>query len=107
MLVLTGPASIGVAAAQVNLLVNTILATGDDGGVSALQYAFRLMYMPIGIIGVSVATAAIPALARQAADDNREPLQSTRARSQRLMLMLTVPATAGLLALAAPTRAAF
>src|SRR5690606_27645143 len=102
MLVLTGPASIGVAAAQVNLLVNTILATGDDGGVSALQYAFRLMYMPIGIIGVSVATAAIPELARQAADDNREAMRSTLSWSLRLMLMLSVPATAGLMVLAAP-----
>src|SRR5690606_11954099 len=95
VLVLMGPGSIGVAAAQVNLLVNTILATGDDGGVSALQYAFRLMYMPIGIIGVSVATAAIPELARQAADDNREAMRSTLSWSLRLMLMLSVPATAG------------
>ncbi len=102
VLVLMGPGSIGVAAAQVNLLVNTILATGDDGGVSALQYAFRLMYMPIGIIGVSVATAAIPELARQAADDNREAMRSTLSWSLRLMLMLSVPATAGLMVLAAP-----
>ena len=70
VLVLMGPGTLGVAAAQINLFVNTSLATGQDGAVSALGYAFRLMYMPIGIFGVSVATAAIPDLARHAADES-------------------------------------
>jgi putative peptidoglycan lipid II flippase len=66
VLVLMGPGTLGVAAAQVNLLVNTWLATPVDGAATALRYAFQLMYLPIGICGVSVATAAIPELARQA-----------------------------------------
>src|SRR5262245_2815997 len=63
VLILMGPGTLGQAAAQINLLVNTWLATSQGtGAVSWLNNAFQLMYMPIGIFGVSVATAAIPDL---------------------------------------------
>src|SRR5687767_11907408 len=62
ILVLMGPGTIGLAATQVNLLVNTTLATGEGtGAVASLEYAFRLMYLPIGVFGVSIATAVLPA----------------------------------------------
>jgi putative peptidoglycan lipid II flippase len=102
VLFLMGPGTVGVAAAQINLLVNTSLATAEQGAVSALGYAFRLMYMPIGIFGVSVATAAIPELARQAAGHAYGEMRSTLSWSVRLMLMLSVPATVGLMVLATP-----
>src|SRR5262249_23695164 len=57
VLILMGPGTLGQAAAQINLLVNTWLATSQGtGAVSWLNNAFQLMYMPIGIFGVSVAT---------------------------------------------------
>jgi putative peptidoglycan lipid II flippase len=99
---LMGPATLGVAAAQINLLVNTKLATAEDGAATALGYAFRLIYMPIGIIGVSVATAAIPELARHAATKAIGEMRSTLSWGLRLMLMLSVPATLGLIVLAGP-----
>jgi putative peptidoglycan lipid II flippase len=102
ILFLMGPGSLGVAASQVNLLVNTWLATGEAGAVSALTYAFRLMYMPIGIFSVSVATAAIPDLARHAANSDLGQMRSTVSWALRLMLMLSVPATVGLMVLSAP-----
>lgn len=102
ILVLMGPGSIGVAAAQINLLVNTSLATSYDGAVSGLQYAFRLMYMPIGIFSVSVATAAVPELARSAAGDDTASMRTTLSWALRLMLMLSVPATIGLMVLSGP-----
>ena len=102
ILILMGPGTIGVAAAQINLLVNTSLATSYDGAASALQYAFRLMYMPIGIFSVSVATAAIPELASHAAEEDRGALRRTLSWAMRLMLMLSVPATLGLMVLARP-----
>jgi putative peptidoglycan lipid II flippase len=102
VLMLMGPGTIGVAAAQVNLFVNTVLATGTDGAVSALQYAFRMIYMPIGIIGVSIATAAIPQIARRAADLDYDGMRETVSWGTRLMLMLSVPATVGLIVLATP-----
>ena len=63
---LMGPGTIGLAATQVNVFVNTVLATSEGtGAVSWLNYAFRLMYLPIGLFGVSIATATIPAVSRQ------------------------------------------
>lgn len=102
VLVLMGPGTIGVAAAQVNLFVNTLLATSQEGAVAALQYAFRMIYMPIGIVGVSIATAAIPQIARRAADLDYDGMRSTLSWGIRLMLMLSVPATVGLMVLSTP-----
>ena len=70
---LMGPGTLGLAAVQINVLVNTSLATTEpQGAVSWLQYAFRLMYLPIGLFGVSIATAALPDLSRHAAADDRD-----------------------------------
>lgn len=102
ILVLMGPGTLGVAAAQINALVNTSFATAEDGAASALRYAFQLMYVPIGIVGVSVATAALPDLARHAALGAHDGMRGTVSSSLRLMLMLCVPAVVGLMALAQP-----
>ena len=102
ILLLMGPGTIGVAAAQINLFVNTVLATSVTGAVSALSYAFRLMYVPIGIVGVSVATAAIPDLARHAAGAAHAEMRRTLSAGLRMMFMLSVPATIGLMVLARP-----
>ncbi len=98
-----GPGLLGLAAVQINLFVNTVLATGQGtGAVSWLDYAFRMMYMPIGLFGVSIATAALPTLSRQAADGDLSGMRQTVSSGLRMMLMLNVPATAGLMALAWP-----
>jgi putative peptidoglycan lipid II flippase len=102
VLVLMGPGTIGGAAAQVNVFVNTVLATTEPGAPSALNYAFRLMYLPVGIFAVSVATAAIPELATQAARQSHDGMRHTLSWALRLMLMLSVPATVGLMVLASP-----
>jgi putative peptidoglycan lipid II flippase len=102
VLLLMGPGTIGLAATQINLLVNTMLATGEDGAVSWLNYAFRLMYLPIGLFGVSIATATTPAMSRLAHAQDYATMRSTIAHAIGLMLMLNVPATLGLIALATP-----
>ena len=100
---LMGPGTIAGAALQLNLLVNTILATSQGtGAVSWLTYAFRLMYLPIGVFGVSIATAALPRLSRHAALDEIHEMRRTISHALRLMLMLMVPATVGLIVLAVP-----
>jgi len=77
VLILMGPGTVGLAAVQINQFVNTLLATGQGtGAVSWLNYAFRLMYLPIGLFGVSIATAAVPTMSAQAA---REDLAGMRA----------------------------
>jgi putative peptidoglycan lipid II flippase len=103
VLVLMGPGTIGIAATQINLLVNTVLATGQGtGAVSWLNYAFRLMYLPIGLFGVSIATAALPDISRHAATKSTDDFRSTISFGLRMMLMLNVPACVGLVALATP-----
>lgn len=99
VLVLMVPGTLGAAAAQINQLVNTSLATGTAGAAAALGYAFRLMYLPVGIIGVSVATASIPDLARQGAEGAHAAMRETLSWSLRLVLMLCIPATVGLMVL--------
>ncbi len=99
VLTLMGPGTLGAAAAQINQLVNISLATSAAGAATALGYAFRLMFLPIGIIGVSVATVAIPDLSRQAAAGDRDAMRQTLSWGLRLMLVLCVPAAVGLMVL--------
>jgi putative peptidoglycan lipid II flippase len=61
-----------------------------------------VMYLPIGLFGLSIATAAIPALSSHAALGDREGMRTTLSSALRMMLMLNVPATAGLAVLATP-----
>jgi len=103
VLMLMGPGTIGLAATQVNVFVNTVLATGEGtGAVSWLNYAFRLMYLPTGLFGVSIATATVPAVSRHAAHDDEPAVRETVGEGLSLMFMLNVPATIGLIVLAHP-----
>jgi putative peptidoglycan lipid II flippase len=99
VLMLMVPGTLGAAAAQINQLVNTSLATGTSGAATALGFAFRLMYLPVGIIGVSAATAATPELARHAAAGEHDAMRKTLSWGLRLILILCVPAAIGLMVL--------
>src|ERR671934_1426113 len=71
VLLMMGPGTIGLAATQVNVFVNTLLATREGtGAVSWLTYAFRLMYLPIGLFGVSIGTAVLPAVSYHVATED-------------------------------------
>ncbi len=103
VLLLMGPGTIGMAATQINVFVNTVLATGEGtGAVSWLDFAFRLMYLPIGLFGVSIATAAAPAISRMVAEQDFPRIRSTLAQALGMMLFLNLPATVGLMVLAQP-----
>jgi putative peptidoglycan lipid II flippase len=98
-----GPGTMALAAVQVNILVNTMLATSQgEGAASCLNFAFRVMYLPIGIFGLSVATAASPALSLDAARGDPDGMRATFSSALRMMLVLNVPATMGLMVLATP-----
>jgi putative peptidoglycan lipid II flippase len=103
VLLLMGPSTIGLAATQVNVFVNTLLATREGtGAVSWLDAAFRLMYLPIGLFGVSIATATTPAISRLLAQGDTASVRKTIADGMVLMMLLNVPATVGLVVLAEP-----
>ena len=103
MVSLMTPAAIGIAAAQVNIFVSTFLASNlAQGSVSWLNYAYRLMQLPIGLFGVAVATVTLAEVSRHAAQRNMLGLKETLAFSLRLVFFLTLPATLILIALAKP-----
>ena len=100
---LMGPGTLAGAAVQINLLVNMVLAAAEGtGAVSWLSYAFRVMYLPIGLFGVSVAAAAVPLLSRQGAQNDTAGMRDTVSRALRLTLAINVPATVGLMVLGVP-----
>jgi len=100
---LMAPATVGLAATQVNLLVSTILASMlPQGSVSWLWYAFRLMQLPIGVFGVALATVSLPALSRAAVAADMAALKSTLSATLRLVLLLTVPAALWLAVMSRP-----
>lgn len=103
ILLLMGPGTLGVAATQVNVYVSTVLATGlQAGAVSWLNYAFRILYLPIGLFGVSIASASLPLMSQHAAREDMPAVRHTVLHALRLVLSLTVPAAFGLVALGVP-----
>lgn len=97
------PRSIGIAAVQINFLVNTILAsTLAAGSLAALNYAFLLILLPIGVIAQSIATVLFPTFARLFAANDVDGLRRAFSTGFRVTLFLTVPATVGLMLLARP-----
>ncbi len=101
---LMGPAVIAASAVQINVMINSKFASHipGDGPVSWLDYAFRLMQLPLGLFGVAIGTVTLPLVSRHAANGDTPALRATLARGLRLGLLLTVPSTLGLVFLADP-----
>lgn len=99
---LMGPAVIGTAAVQINVFVNTFFASSIPGAQSWLGYSFRLMQFPIGIFGVAIGTATLPAISRHAARDDIPRFRSTLSSSIGLVFLLTIPSACGLVILGKP-----
>jgi putative peptidoglycan lipid II flippase len=99
---LMAPAIIGTSAVQINVLVNTFLVTHIDGGRSWVSYAFRLMQFPIGLFGVAVGTASVPALSRLAVKENLTEFRRTLTDSLKLVFLMTIPSACGLIVLGEP-----
>jgi len=96
------PSVVAGAAVQVNVLVNGNFASEINGGRSWLFCAFRLMQFPLGLFGVSLATATLPAVARAFARGDMAAFGATARDSLRLCWFLALPASAGLAVLASP-----
>lgn len=103
------PAIVGNAAVQLNVMVNTNFASrisdpirGEDGPVSWLAYAFRFMQLPLGLFGVSFASAILPSVSRSAASGNLDEFRRTVSRSAGTVLLMTVPSSVGLMLLGKP-----
>jgi putative peptidoglycan lipid II flippase len=100
---LMGPAALGVSVAQLSLLINTHIASRlEDGAVSWLYYADRLMEFPAGVLGVAVGTILLPSLSRHFASGAAGEYGKLLDWGLRVTLLLAVPAAAALAVLAMP-----
>jgi putative peptidoglycan lipid II flippase len=100
---LMGPSVIAGSTTQFNVLVNSIFAsTLGDGAIFWLAIAFRLMQLPLGLFGVALGTVTLPLLSRLVVAGHMEGFRAELARAMRLMFLLTVPSSIGLMMLAEP-----
>lgn len=107
---LMGPAVVGTAAVQINVVVNSkfaseiLDASGQvaNGPVSWLGFAFRLMQLPIGLFGVAIASATSPAISTFAATRDIPEFRSTLSSSLGMVFLLCFPSAVGLMLLAEP-----
>lgn len=104
LLKLIWPAALGAGAVQFNLLISTTLAARflEQGSVSYLYYADRLNQLPLGLIGIGVGTAILPALSRHIGSGDAAAANDTQNRAIELVLLLTLPAFAGLVLSSVP-----
>ncbi len=97
------PATFGLAAVQINIFVDTLLASRlGDGPISWLQYAFRLIQLPIGLFGVALGTVNLARVSEDAARGDLIALRGNLATALRAVAFLAIPASAGLIALREP-----
>jgi len=100
---LVTPALLGYAALQVNLLLNRgVFASQGAGWLAWNTQAFRIVHLPIGIIGVAISTASLPALSQFAAENSMDEYKRTFTYALKLIFILALPAAAGLIALNKP-----
>ena len=97
------PALFGVSVGQLNLLLDTILASFlEDGSVSWLYYSDRLMELPLGVFGIAIATVILPSLSRKHAKQSSDSFSATLDWAVRMVLLIGVPAALALAVLASP-----
>ena len=99
---LAAPAAFGQAAMQVNIIFNRFFSSQGEGWLSWVQIAFRLMYLPIGVLGVAISTATLPILSRLVAQNSMDEYKKTLSYALKLVFILALPASAGLIALSRP-----
>jgi len=98
-----GPGALGAGAAQINIVVSTILAsTLPTGAVSYLFYADRLNQLPLGVIGIAVATTLLPILSQHVQAGEGEKARHYFSRAVVLVTAIGLPAAVGLIMAARP-----
>ena len=103
MLALMGPSIFGVSVAQINLLIDTLMASFlATGSVSWLYYSDRLVEFPLGVFGIALATVILPQLSDHHSAGSRETFSRTLDWALRCVLAIGAPAAVGLAVLAGP-----
>lgn len=101
------PALFGSSVAQLNLVINTIIASYlAVGSISWLYYSDRFVELPLAIFGVALGTVILPKLSSDHAKSDASQFRSTMDWALKLALLISIPATLGLMMLAEPILAA-
>jgi len=97
------PALFGVSITQINLLLDTLIASFlAEGSVSWLYYSDRLVEFPLGIFGIALATVILPSLSKNHAAEDTEAFSKSLDWGLKLVVLIGVPASLGLMMLAEP-----
>ncbi|MGL5007423.1 MAG: murein biosynthesis integral membrane protein MurJ [Plesiomonas sp.] len=97
------PALFGVSVSQINLLLDTFIASFlMTGSISYLYYSDRLLEFPLGLFGIAIATVILPALSRRHNESSSEHFAKTMDWGVRMIFLLGVPAMCGIAVLAKP-----
>lgn len=103
ILALMGPAIFGVSVSQINLLLDTVLASFLPlGSVSWLYYSDRLVELPLGVFAIAISTVILPSLSRQRANNSREGFSATLDWAIKMVLLIGLPSAVALIILATP-----
>lgn len=103
VLSLMAPALFGVSVSQINLLLDTVIASFlPEGSVSWLYYSDRLVELPLGVFGVAAATVILPRLSRLYGGAAPGDFRATLDWGLRFVLLIAVPATVALVIIAEP-----
>ncbi len=101
MLLLMGPAALGMAVTQFNVLIDRLLALWiGDWAPAALFYSERMVYFPLGIIATAMGTVLLPTFSSHAARGDHSTMSSTISNALRYLSFIMLPAALGLLVLA-------
>lgn len=98
---LTVPRLMAMGAQQVNILVDTIIASFFVGGITVMTFANNIQTVPTVIFGIAIATAVFPLLAEQKSQGLNDDFKKTFSESARKILFYTLPASVGLVVLRA------
>lgn len=97
------PAILGVSVTQINLMLDTMIASFlAAGSVSWLYYSDRLVEFPLGVLGIALATVILPKLSNDHADEDAQAFSRSLDWGLRLTLLIGLPATLGLVLMARP-----
>jgi putative peptidoglycan lipid II flippase len=103
VMLLMGPAALGMGIHQINFFLDGVLALwAADWAPAALTYAERLVYLPLGIFATALGTVLLPTFSRQAMQDDPVHMLTTFRVSLHNLMLVMVPAAVGLLVLARP-----
>lgn len=105
IVLLYAPVTLGIGFSIIGTMIDRRLASGFTNALSTMEYATTLIQFPLGLIAAAVSLAVLPTLSRQSATADEAAFRQTLGMGLKVVMLLVIPATAGLLVLAHPITA--